>query len=119
MAIHFKTKDPAALLKAFDARIAQTEPKGKITTWEKISDGKHYTHKAHEWANKAYFKPALEKDQLTFNLIRPQGKDVALTVYAYYHGHLIETFINHFKTMFSEATASPLPESADNCGTPT
>jgi hypothetical protein len=60
MAIHFVTPDPKQLLAAFDARIAQTEPKGKVNTWERvISDGKpYYTHTAKEWHSKAYFKAA-------------------------------------------------------------
>jgi hypothetical protein len=44
MAIHFTTASAGSLLKEFDARISQTEAKGKITTWVKSDDGKHYTH---------------------------------------------------------------------------
>ena len=39
MTIHFATSAAQALLKAFDARILQTELKGKITTWEKVLMG--------------------------------------------------------------------------------
>ena len=35
MAVHFDTNDAAGLLAAFDPRIMQKDPKGKITTWEK------------------------------------------------------------------------------------
>ncbi|MEO6934977.1 MAG: hypothetical protein ABI171_06505 [Collimonas sp.] len=114
MAIHFATTTPQTLLNNFDARIAQTEPKGKITTWEKASDG-HYTHKATEWNKKAWLLPKVLNSQLTFNIIRPNGSNVTSQVYAYYHGHLIETFLNHFDTSFSNAVSSALPESADHC----
>jgi hypothetical protein len=115
MAIHFVTSDPAGLLKAFDARINQKEAAGKITTWEKAADG-HYTHKATEWAKKAWFKPAVEAGQLTFNIIKPQNQNVSVTVYGYYHGHLLETFLNHFDKLFSSGNASALPEKSDNVG---
>jgi len=116
MAVHFTTSAAQALLKAFDARIAQTEPKGKITTWEKNADGKYYTHKAAEWHGLAWFLPKVENNQLTFNIIKPQKNNVTWLVYAYYHGHLIETFINHFHDSFANAVASALAENGDNCG---
>ena len=116
MAIHFVTSDPAGLLKAFDAKINQKEADGKITTWEKSQDGKYYTHKATEWAKKAWLMPSLESGQLTFYIIKPQNQNVTVLVYGYYHGHLIETFLNHFDKLFSVGKASALPEKADNVG---
>jgi hypothetical protein len=113
MAIHFTTKDAKSLLEAFDARIAQSEPKGKITTWEKSDDGKYYTHKAPEWNKKAWLRPKIEASQLTFNIIKPKNKNVTAVAYAYYHGHLIETFLNHFDNSFQNGVASALPETDD------
>jgi hypothetical protein len=117
MAIHFTTSSAASLLKAFDARISQTEAKGKITTWEKSDDGKYYTHKATEWSKKAWLRPKIEANQLTFNIIKPKDKNVSALAYAYYHGHLIETFLNHFDDSFGNGVASALPEADDNIGT--
>lgn len=114
MAIHFTTTNAASLLKSFDARISQTEAKGKITTWEKSADGKYYTHKATEWNKKAWLLPKIEATQLTFNIIRPKDQNVSTLVYAYYHGHLIETFLNHFDKSFGNSIASALPEANDN-----
>jgi hypothetical protein len=116
MAIHFVTSDPAGLLNAFDLRISQKEAAGKITTWEKSEDGKYYTHKSENWGKKAWFKPAVESGQLTFNIIKPQNQTIKVVVYGYYHGHLLETFLNHFDTSFSVCKASPLPEAGDNVG---
>jgi hypothetical protein len=116
MAIHFTTSNARSLLQAFDARIAQTEAKGKITTWEKSDDGEYYTHKAAEWSKKAWLRAKIESDQLTFNIIRPRNQNVSAVVYAYYHGHLIETFLNHFDNSFTKGTASALPEADDNVG---
>lgn len=116
MAVHFITLDPDKLLKAFDAAIHQEEPKGKITTWEKALDG-HYTHKAKEWGKRAWLKPSVESGRLVFNIIKPQNQNVTTVVYGYYHGHMIETFLNHFDKLFSMAGASALPEKGDFCKT--
>jgi hypothetical protein len=40
---------------------------------------------------------------------------VTSVVYAYYHGHLIETFLNHFDKDFTKGEATALPTSGDNC----
>ncbi len=114
MAVTFATTNPAALLKAFDARIAQTDPKGKITTWEKLSDGVHYTHRSSEWHRKAFFKASTTPAALIFNIVRPKDEKVQVTVYGYYHGHLIETFLNHFDQAFSQGCASALPSTGDD-----
>lgn len=113
MSVTFTTSNPKALLKAFDERIAQAEPKGKITTWEKLADGVHYTHKATEWRYQAFFKPSVENGRLIFHIIKPQDSDISTVAYAYYHGHLTETFLNHFDLQFSDGVASALPDKND------
>ena len=113
MAIYFTTEKPKALLTAFDARINQTEAKGKIETWVKVGD--YYTHKAADWRRKAFLKPRVSANQLTFNIIKPEGADISVPVYGYYHGHLIETFLNHFDQDFSSSSASPKCTDGDVC----
>jgi hypothetical protein len=118
MALHFMTTDAKDLLAAFDARIAQDEPKGKVTTWQKVvqDNGVFYTHTSAEWARKAYFMPVVKADRLTFNIIKPANKNVSTVAYGYYHGHLTETFLNHFDDRFSNAVSSARPETADVVG---
>lgn len=115
MACYFRTGIPKQLLQQFNARIDQTEPKGRINTWERSKDGKYYTHKSSDWANKAWFKPVVEENQLTFNIIKPQNQNITTTVYGYYHGHLTETFLNHFDNDFTTAQATALPTVDDHC----
>ena len=115
MSVQFSTSQPAALLTAFNARISQTESVGKITTW--IKDGDYYTHKAAEWTKKAWFKPSIESGKLVFNILRPQNINISNTVYGYFHGHLTETFLNHFDQLFTSASSSALPAAGDNCST--
>lgn len=114
MAVYFLTDKPSALLKSFNDRIEQTEQKGKITTWEKHSGGQHFGHKSPNWKGLAFFKPRIDSDRLTFNIIRPKDKTVSVKVYGYYHGHLIETFLNHFDELFSVASASGLATDGDD-----
>ena len=115
MAVDFFTSGAQNLRAEFDARIEQKEQKGKITTWEKSGDGKYYTHKAADWTMKAWFKPVIYADRLTFNILKPKDANVSALTYAYYHGHLMETFLNHFDKKFGVGQATALPTSDDNC----
>jgi hypothetical protein len=115
MAVNFMTDNARALLDSFNARIDQSEAKGKITTWEKSDDGKYYTHTSVDWRKKAWFKPNVETDRLVFNILKPKNADVSTVVYGYYHGHLIETFLNHFDADFQTGRATARATSGDNC----
>jgi hypothetical protein len=115
MAVYFDTDKPQALLNKFIARVNQKEIEGKITTWEQHSDGKHYTHTAKEWHNKAFMKPSVGAGRLVFNIIKPQNATVSWIVYAYYHGHLIETFISHFHDDFTLGSGTHQPATGDVC----
>lgn len=115
MALRFFTGDAKSLLDSFNARIEQHEAKGKITTWQRSDDKKYYTHTAPEWRRRAWFKPAIYNDRLTFNIIKPKDSDVSTLVYAYYHGHLTETFLNHFDKRFSSAVSTAMPTDDDLC----
>lgn len=112
MAVTFVTQNPSSLLKSFNDRIDQEEEKGKITTWEKVGD--HFTHKAPQWHKKAYFLPKVADGELVFNIIKPKGKTITVPVYGYYHGHLIETFLNHFDSKFTSAIATAKAVTGDN-----
>lgn len=114
MAVYFATDKGQELLKAFNARIDQTEAKGKITTWKKSTDG-NYTHTAAEWHQKAWMKPQVESTRLVFNIVKHKDTKVSTPVYGYYHGHLIETFLNHFDEEFADGKATALPATGDNC----
>ncbi len=97
-------------------RVNQQEAEGKITTWKQHSDGKHFTHTAKEWRDKAFMKPTVESGRLVFNIIKPQNSTITWIVYAYYHGHLLETFINHFSTTtLLWGLATPQPATGDVC----
>jgi len=115
MADYFLTDAPRSLLDQFNKRIDQREPKGKITTWERSKDGDYYTHKSEEWGKLAWFKPSVESGKLAFYIIKPKDRNIATVVYGYYHGHLIETFLNHFDKDFTKAEATPLPARGDHC----
>lgn len=113
MAIYFTTNDPTGLLAKFKAAIRQEEEKGKITTWELDSDG-DVTHKASQWARALWLRPSVSSGVLTFNTLAPKGKTISTVAYGYYHGHLIETFLNHFDKLFSEGRATAQATTRDN-----
>jgi hypothetical protein len=115
VAIYFATNEAQALLKKFVEKIDQEEAKGKITTWEKSDDGIYFTHTSAEWRKKAWMKPSVEGACLVFNIIKPKNANISKVVYGYYHGHLIETFLNHFDKNFTDGKATALHTSDDNC----
>ncbi|RQO62198.1 hypothetical protein [Pseudomonas sp. KBW05] len=109
MSVRFYTSSAKSLLKAFDDRIKQKEKEGSITTWMKNKQD-YYTHKSERWGGKCYFKARTDvSGKLIFNVIPPAGEIVTSEIYAFYHGHIIETFLNHFTSQFTvgEATAKP------------
>jgi len=116
MSVRFLTESSSALLKKFNDAIDQEESKGSITTWEKVRQGEttFYTHIAADWTKKAYFKAAALDNKLKFSIVRPKNKSVDQEVYAYYHAHLIETFLRHFSNDFTDARADAVADDSDN-----
>lgn len=51
--------------------------------------------------------------QLIFNIVNPQNAPITGPVYAYYQGHLIETFLNHFDMKFQNGIGTALPQAGD------
>jgi|SRR5690348_6050283 len=111
MAVYFQTNDPEGLLQKFKSAIAQTSQEGKITTWTASRDGKYYTHASKQWEYAAWMKPVVEARRLTFYIIKSKKTFVSQSAYGFYHGHMIETFLNHFDRLFDggSATAMPVP----------
>lgn len=107
MALYFNSSNPAQLQKLFEDAVALGGKKGGISTWEKHKDGNYFTHIGGQFGRDAWFQPKVEKDRLVFNLLIVQGKQFDPMVYAYYHGHLIETMIHHFESAFTLASATP------------
>lgn len=114
MAVIFFAPSAQSLLTKFKQRISQSDVKGKITTWSFDEDG-DFTHDAANWTREAWFRPVVSTDRLTFHIIKPANTKISSVVYAYYHGHLIETFLNHFDKDFSSGSATALPVAGDHC----
>jgi hypothetical protein len=113
MAVYFTTNNPAGLHNAFKQAIAnhQHQRTGgqRINTWIHVvhQGDDYYTHAAQQWKEMAFFRVAAEPNRLAFYIVPSQGGAVTREVYAYYAGHLIETFIRHFPTMFTGTQATP------------
>jgi hypothetical protein len=111
--ITFETEDPDSLLSLFDEAIKKGNSKGGVATWEKVGDD--YTHAAKQWHRLAYFTPHISPGKLTFNIVKNVGSNITVVVYGYYHGHLLETFLNHFDKNFHASVCSPLCDGGDFC----
>lgn len=116
MAVNFVTSNPSNLLAEFKKRIKQSDSKGKITTWEEDSDG-DFTHKSSQWGNRAWMHPVIKSGILTFVIIGQKDTVLVTEVYGFYHGHLTETFLNHFDNSFSTASSTALPTPEDRVTT--
>lgn len=105
----FLTARPKALLSAFQKAIED----GDITTWDEDSEG-DFTHLASQWTKRAWMRPeVVVGTSLRFAIVFRKNETDRRLVYAYYHGHLLETFLNHFADQFTKAEASPNPTGAD------
>lgn len=107
----FMTDGSAQLLKDFKEAIAS----GEITTWS--HEGGYYGHLANRWIHKAYFQAKSSSDRLTFSWTIVEtnvSADEQRSVYAYYHGHLAETFMNHFYYGYTNAVASSQPTEGES-----
>jgi len=119
MAIYFTTNNAGGLHTAFKQAIANNHHQGsavqRIDTWRHVvHQGRDfYTHTAQNWKDKAFLRADVEANRLTFNITTAQGVPLTREIYAYYAGHLIETFIRHFPTMFTAAQATPSAASGD------
>ena len=107
MALYFTTAHPQALLDSFEARVRQSEPRGRIVAWKKGEDGTLYTHSAAEWTEKAWLKPRVDADRLTFNILRPEDRYVSVKAYAFFYGQLIETFTSQLDLTFDSVLVTP------------
>jgi hypothetical protein len=110
----FKTEAPAALLKKFNDAIAGNGSGKEIDTWVKVTTGAHkgkFTHTSPRQKEKAYFDAVVGSGRLDFKISWPDNKwpSDGDYMYAYYHGHLSETFLHHFRESFSTLTATAKP----------
>jgi hypothetical protein len=108
MAIRFETSRPQALLD----RLRKAVDDGAIATWSYDSDG-DFTHTAAQWVKKAWLRPAVESEKLSFYIIAPKGVHISRSLYAVYHGRFIETALSHCDDAFRRAVASAYPEGRD------
>jgi len=118
MAVYFATNNAAGLLKAFNQAIANHHHHGggqRVDTWRHVVQGgqNFYTHTAQNWKDKAFFRADAEVNRLAFSIVAAQGVSLTRDIYAYYAGHLIETFIRHFPTIFTAAQATPNAAGSD------
>ena len=112
MAIHFETKTPRKLLKAFKKAIDD----GHVVTWSYDKDG-DFTHTPEQWAHKAWLTPkVIENTRLTLTIIVPVDDTLSSEAYAVYHGRFIEAMLAHCDGLFTEGKVSAMPIADDKVG---
>jgi hypothetical protein len=112
MAVHFNTKTPNKLLKAFKKAIDD----GHVKTWSYDDEG-DFTHTAEQWIKRAWLSPKVtDGERLSFFIVPPREAKISSEVYAIYHGRFIETMLRHCDSLFGEGRASALPEGGDKVG---
>ncbi|WP_369975450.1 hypothetical protein [Xanthomonas bundabergensis] len=105
--LKFYTKDPAELLQKFKAKLKAKQGQDSIKTWEQV--GENFGHTSERWKNKLEFKANVnagaEKPNLAFTMtsIEKGTQEEQQIVYAYYHGHLLQTFVDHLGEHFTAA----------------
>lgn len=119
MSISFRGNDPARLLTAFNQAIDnhQNNRQGqRIDTWRYVVHEQHhyYTHTSANWRDKAWLRADIEQGQLAFYVVPVQGVALTRETYAYYTGHLAETFIRHFSGAFSVAQTTANAAAGDS-----
>jgi hypothetical protein len=118
MSISFVTSDPKKLLAAVVQAIdnhAANKPGQRIDTWRYVLHQQHYffTHTSRNWADKAWLRADIEDGKLTFYVRQVQDVPLTRDTYAYYVGHLAETLIRHFPSLFIVARSTPNPNGDD------
>jgi hypothetical protein len=109
MAIHFETKTPNKLLKAFKKAIDD----GHVVTWSYDKDG-DFTHTPDQWANQAWLRPTVTPEtRLTLFIVAPIDTTISSEAYAVYHGRFIEAMLVHCDSLFIESRASSMPTDDD------
>ena len=109
MAIHIETPTPKKLLAAFKKAIDD----GHVTTWSYDSDG-DFTHTADQWNKGAWLRPKImERSELILYILSPKEVTITSTLYAVYHGRIVEPFLRHCDHIFSVIRISSSPEDGD------
>lgn len=109
MALNFNTDNPQKLLAEFKKAIDE----GRVSTWSYDKDN-DFTHTPDQWKNRAWLRPKIETNKLTFYIIRPEKISISSEVYAIYHGRFIESMLHHCDTLFSEGSATALSTVGDD-----
>ncbi|WP_267106128.1 hypothetical protein [Xanthomonas sacchari] len=105
--LRFFAEDPSGLLEKFKRKIAARQGLRSIDTWEQV--GENFGHTAERWKGKMVFKAQIGAVQdrrfLLFKVasMSKGTQEEQQMIYAYYHGHMLQTFIDHLGDEFTSA----------------
>jgi hypothetical protein len=99
--IAVSTSDPAGLLRRIKSRIDDKD----IVTWAYDADG-DFTHSADQWNLKAWLRPTIGTNRLSFGILRPGNTELTKLIYGIYHGRFGEMLLVHFDEQISSIELS-------------
>jgi hypothetical protein len=118
MSITFGSTNPTQLLNSFKEAIDNHEEHRngpRVDTWRYVAHDGHwwFTHTAQNWRDKAWLRAEVQQNKLVFTIRPINGVPLTRDTYAYYVGHLAETFIRHFSASFGTAVTTGSPGGGD------
>jgi hypothetical protein len=101
VAVRAFSADPERLLRL----IRKSIENGSVETWSIDSDG-DLTHTPAQWHGKAWMRPRLSDDRITFNILGNTRIPMTRTVYGVYHGRLVEMLLSYFEDDITQVSAT-------------
>ncbi len=106
MAVIIATTKGTALLECIKKQIdAAKYDRSKIDTWI-YNERNDFTLTPAQWANRAWMRPFIHPDTLTFNFVGNKQELTTREIFAVYHGRLVEMLIKHCPEYFSRVQAT-------------
>lgn len=97
--ITIKTADSNQLVAAITTEIKE----GKIETWncQFYNSFDYFTHTSVQWLRKAWLKPCIKPNEVSFTIVYPNGKTANRVIEGIYYGRFIGMLLTHFPNRFS------------------
>jgi hypothetical protein len=103
MAITVPSNDPLELL----LQIKKDMTEAEASEWKCDTDG-DITLSDPQWHGKAWFRPYVKDAKLVFGIIPASEPKMNTTLFAFYHGRLLETLMGRYPHLITETWTSAI-----------
>lgn len=111
MAVRVYCDDPSDLLEKMRFAVET----GSLKSWTVDSVG-DFTLASDQWSAKAWFRPKIGKERLSFNILGNRSEVMSKRTYAVYHGAVVEMLLRHFDSDFDRVFATSGLDANDTSG---